>query len=164
MADAREIAVADEARFQLAGIPSDRDCADARRMLGVLGIVCSAGSVYDPAYEAAEPPVERRVVHAGRYGVCYPIGQDPASPLSSPRSETRGATYWPDSGSTDPHRVLPSRSISLYRDHAAGGRLLPPVLRLREKESRVPPVPSGNRHLHGLCKTGSKSFLPAEFN
>lgn len=90
LADAREIFVADEARFQLAGIPSDRDCADVKRMLGVLGIVCSAGSVYDPAYEAAEPPVERRVVHAGRYGVCYPIGQDPASPLSSPRSGTRG--------------------------------------------------------------------------
>ena len=78
LADAREIVVADEARFQLAGIPSDRDCADARRMLGVLGIVCSSGSAYDPAYEA------------GRYGVCYPIGQDPASPLSSPRSGTRG--------------------------------------------------------------------------
>lgn len=113
LADARKAVVADEARFQLASIPSDRDCADVKRMLGVLGIVCSAGSAYDPAYEAAEPPVERRVVHAGRYGVCYPIGQDPDSPLSSSRSGTRGAIYWPDSGSTDPRRVLPNRRVPL---------------------------------------------------
>ena len=65
--------------MQLAGIPSDKDYADAKRMLGVLGVICSAGSVYEPAYEMAEPPVECRVVYAGCYGIYYSIGQDPDS-------------------------------------------------------------------------------------
>ena len=50
-------------------------------MLGVLGIICSAGSIYDPAYEAARPPVECRVVYAGHYGIYYSIGQDLDSPV-----------------------------------------------------------------------------------
>ncbi len=79
--NAREVVVTDEARLQLANIPSDKDYADVKRMLGVLGIICSAGSIYDPAYEAARPPVECRVVYAGHYGIYYSIGQDLDSPV-----------------------------------------------------------------------------------
>lgn len=77
----RSVVITDEAQLQLINIPSDKDYVDVRKMLGVLGIVYSAGSVYDPAYEAAKPPMECRVVYAGHYGIYYSGEPDPNLPI-----------------------------------------------------------------------------------
>ena len=62
--DARDVVVTQEAQYQLVRIPSNADYNEVKRMLRALGIIADAGSVYDPAYEAAKPPVECRVVYA----------------------------------------------------------------------------------------------------
>ena len=69
-----------EAQYQLVRIPSNADYNEVKRMLRALGIIADAGSVYDPAYEAAKPPVECRVVYAGHYGIYY-TSEDPGSPV-----------------------------------------------------------------------------------
>ena len=78
--DARDVVVTQEAQYQLVRIPSNADYNEVKRMLRALGIIADAGSVYDPAYEAAKPPVECRVVYAGHYGIYY-TSEDPGSPV-----------------------------------------------------------------------------------
>lgn len=76
--DVRKVIVTREALFQLANIPSNADYDKVKKMMDVLGAIADAGSKYDPAYEAAKPPVECRVVYAGHYGIYYTSDPSPS--------------------------------------------------------------------------------------
>ena len=77
----REVIVSDEALVQLIAIPSNEDYARVMKTLRLLETIPCAWPVYDPAYEAARPPVECRVAYAGHYGIYFEGADDPESPV-----------------------------------------------------------------------------------
>lgn len=79
--DLHEVQLADEALVQLIEIPSQGDYARVRTVLRTLETIPLAGSVYDPAYEAAQPPIECRVMYAGHYGIYYTCDEIPTAPV-----------------------------------------------------------------------------------
>lgn len=140
--------------MQLAGIPSDKDYADAKSMLVVLGVICSAGSVYDPAYETAEPPVECRVSRlcrllrhllldraGSRLSRCRLLDRgSEARPADQVRVRLTRAERFPTAGfHFHPQRAprpvpcllaTPSQPASVLE--AADRRIEPPCLRVRQ--------------------------------
>lgn len=54
-------------------IPNVREAQAVDKTLGLLAAFPRLGHLYDPLYEAARPPFELYVTHAGRFGIYYEI-------------------------------------------------------------------------------------------
>lgn len=52
---------------------SDSEIAQVDAAIETLAIAPDIGRVYDPLYPAARPPLEARVIYAGRYGIYYSV-------------------------------------------------------------------------------------------
>lgn len=69
------IRLTDEAVYALSDIQSEALAERIGSMLGNLSKFPHYGSVYDPAYKSAKPPVACRVFYCGPYGVYYHVDE-----------------------------------------------------------------------------------------
>ncbi len=70
------VEVTDEAYLDLLALPSDGLLERMGRFLKLLATTPFLGRVYDPAYEAKQPPVKCRVLFCGNYGIYYEVNEN----------------------------------------------------------------------------------------
>lgn len=68
-----EVSLTDEAVYAYAEIPSDRVYGRIGMLLDFIATHPYYGREYNPAYEAAMPPIPCRVFYCERYGVYYHV-------------------------------------------------------------------------------------------
>ena len=70
------VQLTDEAVYALSDIASESLVERIGFLLGNLSRFPRYGSVYDPVYKSAKPPVECRVFYCGPYGVYYHVDDE----------------------------------------------------------------------------------------
>lgn len=71
-----EILFADEAYLAYVDLPSDRIFERITHNIELLEYSPLLGHVYDPAYEAKQPPVPCRVLYCEQYGIYYSVDDE----------------------------------------------------------------------------------------
>lgn len=71
-----DIELTDEALYAYSAVTPDRLYQRIGDLIDFLALHPYYGEAYDPAYEAARPPVSCRVLYCARYGVYYHVDDE----------------------------------------------------------------------------------------
>lgn len=70
------VILTDEAFSSYVALPTARLFAHVDKDLGLLETLPYLGQAYDPAYDAARPPFECRVLYCEHYGIYYRVNEE----------------------------------------------------------------------------------------